>query len=358
MGGKSSPNYGDLAVQQGEANAGVVRDQTYANRPTQMTPWGYTSWTPSQTTDPGTGESVTSWTQTQGLTPELQSILDRQVAIQGARTDMAGGLVQRAGSEFGTPMDFANLNPLAATPQAQFTLPEGQQTSLDFSGAPDIGDPERLRERAENAIYGRAQSRLAPQFDQRRQALEIKLRNQGLGPEDEAWQAQMGGLNMQETDAYNQAMFSAIDTGRAEAGQLFGQDVTRRGVATGEATTQGNFTNDALRSQFGQNLQANQSNFGQATQNANYSNAIRQQQLTEMLQQRGASLNEINALLSGQQVNTPQMPNFATASSAAPAPIYQAGVDQGNYNAAMDPLSGLLGAGATLGAAYLGRPGG
>ncbi|MFO7536767.1 MAG: hypothetical protein R6X32_01755, partial [Chloroflexota bacterium] len=69
----------------------------------------------------------------------------------------------------------------------------------------------------------------------------IKLRNQGLGPEDEAYKQQMSGLDMQETDAYNQAMYSASDAGRAEAGQLFGQDAAKRQMYTGERDRQGQF---------------------------------------------------------------------------------------------------------------------
>jgi hypothetical protein len=351
MGGKSSsPDYQGAAIAQGEANREVVRDQTYANRPTQLTPWGYTSWEASQGTDPSSGEAVTNWTQTQGLTPELQDILNKQIAIQGSRTDIAGSLAQRMGNEFGTPMDFGDLSPMGANPVTQFTAPEGQQTSLDFSGAPQIGDPERIRERSEDAVFSKAQSRLQPQFDTARQQLEIKMRNQGLGPEDEAWQAQMGSLNRQETDAYNQAMYSAIDTGRSEAAQMFGQDVTRRGVATGETAQQGAFTNSALQQQFAQNLGSNAQNYGQAMQSANYANALRQQQLTEEMQKRGFSLNEINALLSGQQVNTPQMPNFVGASQAAAAPLYQAAVDQGNFDqmqsqGLMGGIGGLVGAG-------------
>ena len=78
--------------------------------------------------------------------------------------------------------------------------------------------------------------------------------------------------------------------------------------------------------------------------------------MTEAMQQRGFSLNEINALLSGQQVNTPQMPNFATAQQAQPANVYQAGVDQGNFDQMTDPMGGLASLAGTLGGAYLGRP--
>lgn len=334
MGGKSSssPDYAGAAVAQGEANREVVRDQTYANRPTQVTPWGYTSWESGQAVDPSSGENVTTWQQTQGLTPELQDILNKQIAIQGGRTDVAGGLTQRMGDEFGSPMEWDNLNPMGVNPVNQFTMAEGQQTGLDFSGAPEIGDPNAIRSQAEDAMYQKAQSRLAPQFDSQRQQLEIKMRNQGLGPEDEAWQAQMGSLGRQETDAYNQATWSAVDAGRTEAAQMFGQDVTRRGVSTGETAQQGMFTNQALQNQFGQNMNANNQNYQQAMQGSQYANAIRQQQMTEQMQQRGFSLNEINALLSGQQVNTPQMPNFSSAAAAQAAPIYQGAVDQGNFD--------------------------
>lgn len=356
MGGKSGPNYGDLAVQQGEANKEVVRDQTYANRPTQYTPWGYTQWSNEKAIDPASGEQVAKWTQTQGLTPELQEILNKQVAIQGGRTDVAGGLTQRMGQEFGTPMQWDNLNPMAQGPNAQFTAPEGVQRNLDFSNAPGISDPTQLRQSAEDAMYSKAASRLKPQFDQQRKALEIKMRNQGLGPEDEAYKQQMGGLDMQETDAYNQAMYSASDAGRAEAGQLFGQDVTKRGISTGEKAQQAGFYNQAGNQQFQQSLGANAQNFGQATQEANYANMIRQQQMTEEMQKRGFSLNEINALLSGQQVNAPQMPNFQNAAQADAAPIYQAGVDQGNFNQGQLQM-GMEGLGM-LGSAFMPMPGG
>lgn len=348
MGGKSSPNYGDLAVAQGEANAGVVRDQTYANRPTQYTPWGYTQWNNESVTDPASGEQTTKWTQTQGLTPELQELLNKQIAIQGGRTDIAGSLTQRMGQEFGTPMNWDNLSPMGGAPGLQLTAPEQTQRTLDYSGISDISDPTQLRQQAEDAMFNKAKSRLDPQFASKRNELEIKLRNQGLGPEDEAWKSQMGQLDMQETDAFNQAMYQASDAGRAEAGQLFGQDVTRRNTYTGERDRQGSFYNQAGQQQFGQAFQANQANYQQAMQGSQYANAIRQQQITEEMQKRGFSLNEINALLSGQQVNTPQMPNFTGASAAQPAPIYQAGVDQGNFNQGqnqmwMQGLTGLAG---------------
>ena len=335
MGGKSSPDFGQVAAAQGEENRESVRDQLFANRPNQYTPWGYTNWEQQQVLDPATGEYTTEWTQTQGLTPELQDILNKQIAIQSGRSDIAGMLTGRLGNEFGQSMDWSGLNPMGAVPEAQYTRPNEVQTEL--------GDPTVLRERAEDMVYGRGAQRLQGQFDAQRQGLETKLRNQGLGPEDAAWKAQMGALAQQETDAYGGLQQQALTQGLTEQQQLWNQGLQG-----------GQFRNQALGQNFQQNLAANQQNFGQGMQQSAYANQLRQQQLTEAMQKRGFSLNEINALLSGQQVGMPQMPNFAQAAAQQPAPIYQAAVDQSNFDQASSPWGGLMNLGGTLGGAYLG----
>ena len=357
MGGKSSPDYGDAAVAQGEANEAVVRDQTYANRPTQYTPWGATSWNTSLGIDPGSGEEVTQWSQNQMLSPELQDILNKQIGIQGGRTDIAGMLTGRLGNEFGTPIDYRGMGPMGEVPVNQFTMPEQTQRSLNYSGAPQLGDPTALRQRAEDSVYGKAQSRLAPRFEGQRNAKEIQLRNQGLQPGDESWDAQMQAIDQQETDAYGQAQYDATRAGLGEQAQLWGQNMGARDMYTGEQDRMGSFANQAQQQAYGQAFGSNQANYQQAMQGSQYANQIRQQQMTEAMQKRGFSLNEINALLSGQQVNAPQMPNFSMADSAQPAPIYQGAVDQGNFNQGgmqglIGGLTGLAGAGAT---AYAGR---
>lgn len=324
MGGKSQ-DFGQVAAAQGAENRQVINDQLFANRPNQYTPWGYTNWQQEQVRDPATGEMTTQWTQTQGLTPELQDILNKQIAIQGGRTDIAGGLTGRIGSEFLTPMDWRGLNPMGQVPTAQFTLPEN-----------DIGDAYENRQRAEDAVYNQAMSRLQPRMESDRQSLELKMRNQGLRPGDAAWDAQMQSMEQKHTDAMNQATWSSVGEGRNEAqsqwAQMMGQQQNR----------------------FNQALGANAQNWQQALAGSQYANQIRQQQITEALTKRGASLNEINALLSGQQVGMPQMPNFSQAQAAQPAPIYQGAADQASINAASSPWNALLGTAGTLGGAYLG----
>jgi hypothetical protein len=358
VGGKNdSPDYAGAAVAQGEANEGVIRDQTYANRPTQYTPWGATSWDPYAYTDPSSGENVTHWNQTQMLSPELQDILNKQIGVQGGRTDIAGMLTGRLGQEFGTPMDYSGMTPMGQVPNSQFSVPEQTQRSLNYGSAPGVGNPYQTRQAAEDAVYNQAASRIDPKFEGQRKQLETKMRNQGIAPEDAAWKSQMEGLGQQENDARNQAMWSASGAGRDEAGQMYGQQMGLRNMATGEQDRMGQFANQANNQAFNQAYGSNQANFGQAMQGSQYANQIRQQQMTEAMQQRGFSLNEINGLLSGQQVNAPQMPNFSQASSAQPAPIYQGAVDQGNFDQAGDMMGDLLGLGGTLGGAALSRGG-
>ena len=163
----------------------------------------------------------------------------------------------------------------------------------------------------------------------------------------------MDALGLQENDAFAGLSDQTIQAGRAEQAQLFGQDVTRREMATGERDRQADFFNRSGGQAFDQAFTANQANFGQGMQQSAYATQLRQQQMAEEMQKRGYSLNEINALLSGQQVGLPQMPNFMGASAAQPAPIYQAAADQGSVNAALNPWNAVLGAAGSIGGGWL-----
>jgi hypothetical protein len=351
MGKSSSPDYTQAAMVQAEMSEDAVRDQTYSNRPDQYTPFGYTTWDATPGTDPY-GNPITNWTQVSGLTPELQEILNKQTAITGAQTDVAGQLTGRMGSEFGEAMDWSGFTDMGYNPTTQFTLPENLQRGLDYSGIAGVNDPNSIRSSAEDLVYDTGAARLQEQFTNDQQALEIKLRNQGLSPEDAAWQSQMGALGQQENDAYNQLQLQALTQGQSEAAQMYGQEMGLRDMYTGEADRMADFYNTAAGQDFSQNLAANAQNYGQAMQQSQYANQIRQQEIAEAMSQRGQSLNEINALLSGQQVGMPSMPNFAAAAASDPANIYQATVDQGNYNQA--GTQGLWSGLTDLASAYIG----
>ena len=331
MGGKApdAPDYTAAAEAQGASSREAIRDQTYANRPDQTTPWGYTNWT-SENVD-----GTERWTQNTGLRSDLSDILDREIGLQGDRTELASGLTGRMRSEFGQPIDYGGLTPMGERPYEQFTSSEDVQRHLS-------GDPTAMRGRAEDAVYGKAQSRLAPRFDSQRQAMEVKLRNQGLGPEDAAYKAQMSGIDQQETDAYNQAQYSAIDAGKGEQQQAWQQ-----------IQDQGSFFNRSGDQAFGQNLAANAQNYQQAMSGSAYANQLRQQQIAEAQSLRGQSLNEINALMHGQQVSMPNMPSFTGASAAQPTNYLGAAQSQGQssldaFNAQQGANQGWLSAAGSL----------
>ena len=250
MGKKDDTDYSEIAQIQGAENREVVRDQTYANRPTQYTPYGSTTWDNSQVIDPSTGKPVTQWSQTTSLTPELQYILNQQQAIAAGKGDVAGMLVNRMGSEYGQQMDWSGLSPMGEVPMGQYTRPGGD------------------RKAAEDAAYNQAQSRIAPQQESQRESLELKMRNQGLNPQDAAWQSQVQSQAQGFNDQNNQALWSANQAGRQNAESVFGQ-----------------------------RLSANAQNYGQAMGNSAYANQIRQQGAAAQQASAKAASNPANALL-------------------------------------------------------------
>ena len=215
------------------------------------------------------------WEQTISLTNQQQQALDDQMGIQAGRSDLAGGMMGRVKDEFGGLMDWDQFGDYAGNLQGGA---EARQQGIDNS-------------------YEQATSRLDPRWEQTEEQKDAALRNQGLNPGDEAYDNAMQNMGQQKNDAYNQAMFSAIGIGGSE----------------GQRNQQ-------------MDLQAN-----------NYQNQVRQAQTAEEMQKRGFSLNEINAILSGQQIGMPSMPGFNTAEKAQGADYMGAANSQ--WGADMDKFS-------------------
>lgn len=165
VGGQDVPNTPGVYQKAAEATA-------QANRPTQNSPFGTSSWTQ----DPTTG----AWTQNTGFAPGMQS------AFQGMQDQMS--------SLWGTPLD-------------------------NGAGA---------RDKAENAIYGRETARLDPQYAQREQAMNAQLANQGLAPGSTAATAMQGQFGRDRNDAYATAQREAIIGGGAEASRQQAMDLQAR----------------------------------------------------------------------------------------------------------------------------------
>jgi hypothetical protein len=140
-------------------------------------------------------------------------------------------------------------------------------------------------------------------------------------------QAQFG--NQAQGQNFNQAQQMA------QFGQNYGRDMFDRSMGQNNQQFNQGMQNAQLYNQAGQQL-FNQDlarmgfeNQGRTQQMNNqmayggYQNQLRQQAIAEQMQQRNQTLNELNSLLSGQQIGMPQMPNFSNAQRAEAAPIFQ-----------------------------------
>lgn len=480
MGGKGSapaaPDYLGAATAQAQASERATTAQNFANRPSINTPFGGQSWTTGQSTDPATGQPVTTWTQNTTLAPGLQSALNSQIGLQNDRSQLASGFMDRVADEYAQPFNYANLPRMAQsnepaslstsltdyTPglQTDVASRSGQVVSgfaMDgpqMSMSPMTGDLRRstgvepvqrslsindnptlpqFDSSYRDTVANQLMQRMQPVHDYQQGQLETRLANQGFTVGSEGYKRALDELNQRQAAE----RFNALDQAGGEAQRLFQMGMGARQQAFNEDVTGGQFFNAAANQAFQQGLSANQFanqanqqafnqtlgafNFGNnaqqqafnqmmgqanlanqaagqqfnqdlqarqfgnqalgqaaaldqarlAAQNAamaqqqslnqgyvDQQNRVRQQAIAEQMQRRGMSLNEMNALLSGQQVQMPNMPSFNPAGRAETPNILgatQMGYDAqlGAYNAQQAGFGNLLGAGAQLGSAFL-----
>jgi len=124
--------------------------------------------------------------------------------------------------------------------------------------------------------------------------------------------------------------------------QQFMERAQQRGMSNEEAQTEWNAQREAEDQRFSQQMQQQQ-----------WQQNLREKAIAEEMQRRGFSLNEINALISGQQVGMPEMPGFSQASRSETPDIvgatdmgYQANLGQSNASNAM--FGNVLGFGAQM----------
>lgn len=364
MGGKGSapaaPDYLGAATAQAQASERATTAQNFANRPNINTPFGGQSWSTSQTVDPATGQPVTSWTQNTTLAPGLQNALDSQIGLQNDRSQLASGFMDRVAGEYAQPFDYANLPQMAqvnapaslGTSMADYS--RGLMTGFNF-GAPLPQVDSSYRDTVANQLMQRMQ----PVHDYQQNQLETRLANQGFTVGSEGYKRALDELGQRQAAE----RFNALDQSGNEMQRLFGMQMQTANTGFNQNLQGAQFRNQAL----GQAAALDQSRMGaqnaamaqQQTLNQSFAdqqNRLRQQAIAEQMQRRGMSLNEMNALLSGQQVAMPNMPSFNPAGRAETPNILgatQMGYDAqlGAYNAQNAAFGNLLGAGAQLGSA-------
>ena len=241
--GKKSGSAPDVAAAS-DVDRETARDQTYADRADQYNPFGSLTYSTRQVgngiyDEDGVEGTTTKWTQNQKLTPQLQ----------GAANNTFGMMNYQSAAD--------NYNAkLARDKSGQVRDEMRGQANFDSFGDVVGFDPAQQRQAAEDAAYGRDTMRLDDRFSSQREGLEVKLRNQGLRPGDQAYDAQIKSLGLESNDAYERARYNSVGAGRDE---------------------------------FDMSLKGN-----------DRANALRSQQIQEYIDKRGFSLGEQQALNQGQ----------------------------------------------------------
>jgi hypothetical protein len=315
-----APDYAAAAEKQAQGSREVTEQQSWANRPDQITPWGTQSWQNQAQWDPSTQQYLNRWTQTTDLNPESQRALDAQMGLTTGRSELGASMFPRAQQEFGKAIDWNQFDPAGQGVKAQ---------NLNTSGLTNLDSSQKYRQDANDAIYNQWASRALPEQDRQTESARTRLYNMGLREGDESFDREMTRLGEQQGDAQRQAQYQATIGSGAEAQRMLGMDASTRGQLFGE------------RGQMGQQ------NFGQQMQSSQYNTQLRQQQIAEEMNRRGFSLNEINAIISGQQVGMPSMPGFNQATRAEgtqnlAAAQMQGQADLDRYNAQQQATQGMM----------------
>jgi hypothetical protein len=351
-GGKGSapeaPDYTLAAEKQGQSSKEVTNMQTWANRPNQNTPFGSVNWQSSATLDPATGQPVTSWTQNYNLTPESQRALDSQMAVQQGRSDLGQSFMSRVSNEYSQPFNWGSMPDRGGNVQGSQFDRLGNAPRLQTELQNQANGAER--QRIENALF----DRMKPIQEQQQSALDAKLANQGISAGSNAYGRATRDLN----DQQSRERFNALEMGGQEMARL--QQMQLSNAQFGNTARQNQQGMD--QNTVGFNNQVGQNQFAQGMQQSQYQNQLRQAAIAEEMQRRGMSLNEMNAILTGQQVGMQQMPQFNASAAAQPVQYNQAA--QGQYQAAMDAynaqnmnansfMSGAMGLAGSLGGASI-----
>ncbi len=336
------------------------------------------------------------------IPPEVQALLNHPGAGQGAPPP--GGGQPPAG---GQP-------PPSQTPPTG-SQPPGHGLPMDGLGPPQGQGPmDPYAAIASNpvastqlATYAQARQMLDPQWQQAQEHQQAQLVAQGLNPNDAAYQNSQQLFGQQQNEAYNSALFGAINAGDQEQNTLFGQNLGSAQYALGaqnqnynqlmgqaqlgnsaqlqnynEQLGRADLYNSANGQLFGQNLAAGQfansaqgqqnaqnaaaagfyntaqnQDFQQQLANAQLHNSAAQQGFQNQAYAQQLPINEFNSLMSASQVGMPpsgpaQNTTVAPANALGAYSLQQNAL-QNTYDAQMQNYQSGLGGLFSLGSAAL-----
>lgn len=353
------------------------------------------------------GYNPDAWTSTVTLDPRVQSLLDSSLAtsqgLQGAIDSSLANTtstlsqpltvpdsVDISGIRSGVERRYTDLQPSLQASNVLASMGRagvGEQLArlrnlygqdFNYNSAPAMPTAdESTRKAVEDALYSRATARLDPRFSQAQDQLNSSLAAQGITQGSEAYNRELQNFNNAKNDAYSSAMNDAITGSDVAMQRLFNMGLQARQQGVNEANTLrtlptqeavalagiSNALDTASRNWYGAETAQETAKDNSTANQFNMERMNNQDQFNNTIAVRNQILNELNALRTGAQAQTPQFGNTNTGAQVAPSPIAQSVYNSyqgelGNYNAQVGSNNAMLGGLATLGGAAMMAPAG
>lgn len=329
-----APDYIGAANAQGSQNLKAAIATGIMNNPNVTNPYGSQTVTWEYEKDKNGKVIRAIPTINQELSPEQQALYEQGLVAKGnlanTLTDLTGGLNLGQVDFSGAPT-VGDLN----APNARYFNAKGLNAP-NQGEVPEFGSldsSEKYRQDVIDAMMSRVETDTAKQRSQKNSELIAA----GLRPGTKAYEDAMDQIGRQ----YNDAQQQAILAGGSEATRSLGMDQAAiqqeiQNYLTGVQSDQAYFGMDATAAQQAANdyltgVQGDQAYFGMESTANQADMQARQQAIAEYLQARQTPINEINALMTGTQIDNPFAGGlgFQGGANVQPAPIAQAVTNQG-----------------------------
>ncbi len=352
-----APDYAGAAAAQGAANVDTARASARLSNPNIYGPLG------SQTVSYGIGDQQDIPTVRQTLSPNAQATLEGQQRVQRGLSGLAEQGIDTVGTAVSQPFE-PDLPGVTTAMSAGPTSARGPEMGLygTASGQGDMSNVAAMPVNAGTTGQEAIMARLEPMLAREGNATRQRLANQGLVAGGEAYTNEIGDMDRSQNDLRTQAALQGINLDMSANNQGYSQAMQNANFGNqamaqnyAQAGQSAGMTNAALAQDMNQRLQA-----------AQFGNSAQQQSLAQQLSLRNQPLNEVSALMSGSQIQTPQFQGYQ-GQNIAPPPIFgaaqatgagnmqQYGIQQAGINAGNAGLYGLGGAALRAGASLYPR---
>lgn len=284
------PDYTALAKQQEEASKRAIEQQTAANRPDQVTPYGSVKWQQ----DPTTGK----WTQTESWDPRLTGLMDQSIDLQGKSLDQIQSLMNQG--TFQSPEQLDKFNPYEMT-AGEFNPSVTNLPQYDQAAGDEYG-----RMFADSLL-----ARVKPQQEIDQGRMENKLRMQGLVPGTEAYDRAYKNLLTSQGDVNAQAQLQGLLAGAQEARDVYGTQL--QGALAQAGLERDNYGTKLDKDQLAAAINSQNQQGTLSTQQQRYDQAMKQY----LLPWQTAAATQ--GLATGQQ--GPDFQGFSSAGQYTPADV-------------------------------------